>query len=188
VPIRFSSELWFLNTEVCFIFYLFLASDRSWILDPCRPLIHPSFIKAPGIDIWMKLRRTRRVTEDMPTYAFCEDVGRDSVCLDEVGVASGSGSGSTARRGTGCVSSARETLGGKGRWRTLKAWSSPGYFLKPAFLSGTVPCNPTYLPTYPPTDEIRSPSPSHPKPSRFHSIARSRFHLKHRDSLTRQLG
>ncbi|KAJ7893548.1 hypothetical protein B0H13DRAFT_2276632 [Mycena leptocephala] len=26
--------------------------------------------------------------------------------------------------------------------------STPGYFLKPAFLSGTVPCNSTYLPTY----------------------------------------
>jgi hypothetical protein len=28
------------------------------------------------------------------------------------------------------------------------ACSTPGYFLKPAFLSGTVPCNATYLPTY----------------------------------------
>jgi hypothetical protein len=25
--------------------------------------------------------------------------------------------------------------------------STPGYFLKPVFLSGTVPCNATYLPT-----------------------------------------
>jgi hypothetical protein len=34
---------------------------------------------------------------------------------------------------------------GEGQWCKYKACIMPGYFLKPAFLSGTVPCNTTYL-------------------------------------------
>jgi hypothetical protein len=43
------------------------------------------------------------------------------------------------------------------------ACSTPGYFLKPVFLSGTVPCNATYLPTYLPVnskDRNRDIAPS----------------------------
>jgi hypothetical protein len=36
---------------------------------------------------------------------------------------------------------------GEGQWCNYKACIIPGYFLKPVFLSRTMPCNSTYLPT-----------------------------------------
>ncbi|KAJ6525951.1 hypothetical protein B0H19DRAFT_1084577 [Mycena capillaripes] len=66
----------------------------------------------------------------------CLNVGGDFVCLD-VG---------------DCFWESNGFYSATGDWvRELgsgDSWSALGYFLKPAFLSGTVPCNATYLPTY----------------------------------------